>query len=62
MGGTEGELLLGGSDSTKYEGQLFYSNITKPKDDWMIDLYGITFGSNHLCDEGCKAIIDTGKL
>lgn len=55
--------MLGGSDSTKYEGQLFYSNITKPKDDWMIDLYGITFGSNHLCDEAfCKAIIDTGKL
>lgn len=55
-----GELMLGGTDSRYYHGELFYLNVTR-KAYWQVHMDQLEVGSElTLCKEGCEAIVDTG--
>ncbi|XP_008070053.1 renin [Carlito syrichta] len=55
-----GELVLGGSDPQYYEGSFHYVSVTKT-DSWQIKMKGVSVRSaTLLCEEGCKAVVDTG--
>ncbi|XP_050321974.1 lysosomal aspartic protease-like [Bactrocera neohumeralis] len=55
-----GELILGGSDTSRYQGNLNYVQLTK-KDRWQIKMDTVQFGERLLCKDGCEAVVDTGS-
>lgn len=57
-----GELLLGGTDPTHYQGQLQYVGLTS-ETYWAFQIDGISIGgqtSSNYCSGGCPGIADTG--
>ncbi|XP_071634502.1 cathepsin D-like isoform X2 [Temnothorax longispinosus] len=54
-----GELILGGTDPSHYEGEFTYVNVTKKKY-WQITMDKFQIKNYTSCSEGCKAIVDTG--
>ncbi|EDW82170.1 uncharacterized protein Dwil_GK25659 [Drosophila willistoni] len=56
--GNGGELILGGSDSTLYSGDLTYVPISQ-EGYWQFQMDGVNLGDNLLCSS-CQAIADTG--
>ncbi|XP_036347044.1 lysosomal aspartic protease-like [Rhagoletis pomonella] len=54
-----GELILGGSDSSYYNGSLTYVPVSE-QGYWQFSLGGATLGGKTLCSNGCQAIADTG--
>ncbi|XP_048216273.1 cathepsin D [Perognathus longimembris pacificus] len=55
-----GELMLGGTDSKYYQGELSYLNVTR-KAYWQVHMDQLSVGKElTLCKEGCEAIVDTG--
>ncbi|XP_014095013.2 lysosomal aspartic protease [Bactrocera oleae] len=54
-----GQMILGGSDSSLYQGGLTYVPISEPGY-WQFSLGGATMGGQILCGFGCQAIADTG--
>ncbi|XP_072756491.1 lysosomal aspartic protease-like [Anoplolepis gracilipes] len=54
-----GEMLLGGTDSAHYSGDLLYVPVTK-QGYWQIGLNNIKVNNTVLCENGCQAIADTG--
>ncbi|XP_071642194.1 lysosomal aspartic protease-like [Temnothorax longispinosus] len=54
-----GELILGGTDSSHYEGEFTYVNVTHKKY-WQITMDKIQVKNYIFCSEGCQAIVDTG--
>ncbi|KAM5238194.1 renin [Ctenodactylus gundi] len=56
-----GEILLGGSDPKYYQGNFHYVSVNKIGS-WEILMKGVSVGSTTLvCEEGCKAVVDTGS-
>ncbi|XP_011189402.2 lysosomal aspartic protease [Zeugodacus cucurbitae] len=55
-----GELILGGSDPSRYQGDLYYVNLSK-KNRWQIKMNSVYFGDSTLCKDGCEAVVDTGS-
>lgn len=53
------ELIFGGTDTTKYSGNLFWIPITQ-QGYWQFNLQEITVNSFTACQNGCTAIADTG--
>jgi cathepsin D len=53
-----GELILGGTDSSKYSGQINYTPVTT-QNYWQITVDSISFAGQVLCTS-CPAIVDTG--
>ncbi|XP_002134090.1 lysosomal aspartic protease [Drosophila pseudoobscura] len=53
-----GELILGGSDPSLYEGKLVYAPVSS-RNYWQFMMDGVTFGSTTLCTY-CQAVADTG--
>ncbi|XP_068158869.1 lysosomal aspartic protease [Drosophila tropicalis] len=56
--GNGGELILGGSDSTLYSGDLTYVPISQ-EGYWQFQMGSVNLGDNLLCSS-CQAIADTG--
>lgn len=55
-----GELMLGGTDSKYYQGDLSYLNVTRMAY-WQVHMDQLDVGSElTLCKGGCEAIVDTG--
>ncbi|XP_053954709.1 lysosomal aspartic protease-like [Anastrepha ludens] len=54
-----GEMILGGSDSSYYQGELTYTSITE-QGYWQFSLDGATIDGQVMCSSGCQAIADTG--
>ncbi|XP_036345135.1 lysosomal aspartic protease-like [Rhagoletis pomonella] len=54
-----GEMILGGSDPSYYQGGLTYVPISQ-QGYWQFSLGGATIGGQTMCGEGCQAIADTG--
>jgi len=56
-----GELILGGSDKSLYEGEMNYLPVTK-KGYWQVAMDGMSVGDDDsvACAGGCPAILDTG--
>nr|XP_014099872.1 lysosomal aspartic protease-like [Bactrocera oleae] len=54
-----GEMILGGSDSSLYQGSLTYVPISE-QGYWQFAMDGGSIGGLVLCDGGCQAIADTG--
>jgi len=56
-----GELILGGSDPTFYEGEMTYIPVER-EGYWQIAMEGIMMNGETVgCDGGCHAIVDTGS-
>ena len=60
---SRGELILGGGDPTRYEGELTYTKLTSDKQ-WQFDLelISVAKGANDtvdFCHGGCNAVMDT---
>ncbi|XP_024891117.1 lysosomal aspartic protease-like [Temnothorax curvispinosus] len=56
---SNGELLLGGTNPSRYEGELTYVDVTRQKY-WQFKIDKIKTERNTFCSEGCQAILDTG--
>ncbi|XP_050335421.1 lysosomal aspartic protease-like [Bactrocera neohumeralis] len=54
-----GQLILGGSDSSLYQGSLTYVSLSE-ETYWQFSLGGATMNGQVLCSSGCQAIADTG--
>ncbi|XP_018314206.1 lysosomal aspartic protease [Mycetomoellerius zeteki] len=54
-----GELILGGSDPFRYDGELTYINITR-NGYWQFTVDKIRIESSTVCANGCQAVIDSG--
>ncbi|KYQ60562.1 Lysosomal aspartic protease [Trachymyrmex zeteki] len=54
-----GELILGGSNPARYEGEFTYVNVTH-KGYWQFTMDKVQIGASTVCANGCQAIIDTG--
>ncbi|CAD7002402.1 unnamed protein product [Ceratitis capitata] len=54
-----GQMILGGSDSSLYEGSLTYVSVST-QGYWQFSLGGATIGGQTMCSNGCQAIADTG--
>uniref|UniRef100_A0A6P7FH60 Lysosomal aspartic protease-like n=2 Tax=Diabrotica virgifera virgifera TaxID=50390 RepID=A0A6P7FH60_DIAVI len=57
--GDQGELVIGGSDPSKYRGDFTYTEVSK-KLYWQTKLQGVSVGKQSLCRNGCRSVIDTG--
>ena len=53
-------MVLGGSDPSLYEGQISYTDLSKPADFYRIPV-DVSVRVNHACNGECSAIIDTGS-
>lgn len=59
-GATEGELLIGGTDSAFYSGEIHWIPVTT-KSYWQIKIDSVAVqGTSSFCHDGCQAIVDTG--
>lgn len=59
-GKSGGEIIFGGSDQSKYQGNISYVPISKAGY-WQFYMNSVSIGnSTKLCQEGCQAIADTG--
>lgn len=58
---TDGQISLGFIDDTKYKGKIYYYDVID-KYYWTIGLTDIKYNgvSLGLCNQGCKAVVDTG--
>ena len=56
-----GEIIFGGTDNTKYTGELTYVPVTR-ETSWQFTLDSFTVDDNEVCEDGCEAIADTGFL
>ncbi|XP_011206943.2 lysosomal aspartic protease-like [Bactrocera dorsalis] len=54
-----GQLILGGSDSSLYQGSLTYVSLSQ-ETYWQFSLGGASMNGSVLCSSGCQAIADTG--
>ncbi|XP_039964670.1 lysosomal aspartic protease-like [Bactrocera neohumeralis] len=54
-----GQMILGGSDPSLYQGGLTYVSVSQPGY-WQFSLNGATMNGQVLCSSGCQAIADTG--
>ena len=55
-------MVLGGSDPSLYEGQISYTDLSKPADFYRIPVdVGVGDQHNLVCNGECSAIIDTGS-
>lgn len=56
-----GELILGGVDTNRYSGQIYWQHMTS-SNEWAIKLDKVAVGANHIgCLNGnCKAVLKTG--
>ncbi|XP_053953863.1 lysosomal aspartic protease-like [Anastrepha ludens] len=54
-----GEMILGGSDFSYYQGELTYTSISE-QGYWQFSLDGATIDGKTMCSSGCQAIADTG--
>ncbi|KYN16999.1 Lysosomal aspartic protease [Trachymyrmex cornetzi] len=54
-----GELILGGSNFARYEGEFTYVNVTR-KGYWQFTMDKVQIGGSTVCANGCQAVIDTG--
>lgn len=54
-----GEVIFGGSDSTKYSGEIKYVPISQAGY-WQFNMDGGSVGQFGICSGGCQAICDTG--
>ncbi|XP_071569198.1 lysosomal aspartic protease-like [Temnothorax nylanderi] len=54
-----GELILGGTDSSHYEGEFTYVDVTR-KEYWQFKMDKIQINNYTSCSKGCQAIVDTG--
>lgn len=54
-----GELIFGGSDKSKYSGDLKYVPISKAGF-WQFNMDGGSIGNFEFCSGGCQAVCDTG--
>lgn len=54
-----GEVIFGGSDSSKYSGELQYVPISQAGY-WQFNMDGGSIGQFEICSGGCQAICDTG--
>ncbi|XP_077269720.1 lysosomal aspartic protease-like [Temnothorax americanus] len=54
-----GELILGGTDSSHYEGEITYVNVTE-KTYWKVTVDRIQVKNYTSCSKGCQTIVDTG--
>ena len=62
-GGNEtsgGEIAFGGIDVTKYTGEITYVPVSGERY-WQFTLDGLTFDDEETCEDGCKAVADTGR-
>ena len=55
-----GEITFGGIDKTRYTGDLTYVPVSGERY-WQFTLDGFTFDDEEACEEGCKAVADTGR-
>uniref|UniRef100_T1GQB2 Peptidase A1 domain-containing protein n=1 Tax=Megaselia scalaris TaxID=36166 RepID=T1GQB2_MEGSC len=58
MSKSEGEIIFGGSDPSKYKGNISYIPLSQPGT-WLFSVDSGTFGSTLFCSGGCQAIIST---
>ena len=58
---TDGQITIGYIDKTKYKGEIYYYSVIDQYY-WTIALKDIKYDGKSLglCDNGCKAVIDTG--
>lgn len=54
-----GELHFGGTDSSKYSGDIHYVPLTN-ETYWEFHMDGVSVGGSQFCEGGCKAIADSG--
>ncbi|CAF1193660.1 unnamed protein product [Didymodactylos carnosus] len=54
-----GELILGGTDISKYQGSITYTPVNI-KGYWEFSMNSVSVGSKKICSSGCYAISDTG--
>ena len=54
-----GEITFGGTDDTKYTGELTYVPVTQ-QGYWQFKMDSFTLDDGNICDGGCEAVADTG--
>ena len=54
-----GEIIFGGTDVTKYTGELTYVPVTG-ETSWQFTLDSFTVDEDEVCEDGCEAIANTG--
>ncbi|XP_038605466.1 renin [Tachyglossus aculeatus] len=55
-----GEIILGGSDPSYYQGDFYYLDVSK-KGFWQVNMKGVSIDRTlQFCQEGCAAMVDTG--
>ena len=56
-----GEMILGGSDPSYYEGEMTYIEVDSDPGYWKISMDGINVGGETMgCSGDCVAVVDTG--
>jgi hypothetical protein len=59
---TDSELVLGGFDANRFEGELFWVDLNPGSAFWAVSVQDIRMGTTslQLCGDGCVAALDTG--
>lgn len=55
-----GEVIFGGSDRSKYSGNMTYAPVIQQAY-WKIKMTRVVVGKNILCAGGCETVVDTGN-